>query len=89
MIKVVLIVVVIAAVIGGGLYYYTNQKSQVPITPVPQQVVNQVVTPTPIPTVAPLVTTDESIDGDVTALERDLASLEKSEPVLTQEVNGL
>lgn len=88
MVKAVLLIIVIVAAVGGGLYYYTNQNSQVSNTPVPQKIVNRVnVTPTPTPT--PLVTTDESIGADMTALEKDLAGLEKSAPALNQEVNGL
>lgn len=89
MVKVALVVIAIVAAIGGGLYYYTSQNSQISNTPVSQKVVNKVATVTPTPTSAPLITTDESIDTDVTALEKDLAGLEKSEPALSQDVNGL
>ena len=91
MLKLVLFLAVI--VLGGAFFLFLTQSSLLqnitskisPATPtalVDQN--NQITLPTPT-----LSATDEEIDNDLTALDRDLAELDATEKNLTEEINNL
>lgn len=83
--KLIAIILALVAIAGGGLYYSNNQSTKAPV----KSTVNQQVTPENTSNQAALVTTDASIDSDLTALDKDLSSLQQSDSTLTNEVNGL
>jgi hypothetical protein len=80
MVKLLATVLVLVALVGGAVYYSNNQTSPTSLN----SLVNQV-----NPNKSSVVTTDEVLDSDLTALEKDLADLEQSDTTLTNEVNGL
>ncbi len=83
MIKLLAITLLIVVIIGGGVYYFSNQNKPTPIDSGSTKVVNKT-TPTSTDT-----TSNESIDSDLTAIDRDLAELQASDTVLTNDLNGL
>lgn len=84
--KIVVLLLILIASVGGGAYYIINQNKPAPLSSGTTQIVTKV---TPIPSKAPLLTTDESIDSDLTVMEKDLAELQLSDADLTKDVNGL
>lgn len=84
--KLLATILVLVTLVGGGVFYLNSQSKPAPISSEPTQNVAQT-TPTPSATV--LVTTDASIDSDMTALDKDLAGLQQSDTALTRDVNGL
>ncbi|MDD2823081.1 MAG: hypothetical protein PHQ59_03280 [Candidatus Daviesbacteria bacterium] len=76
MVKLLAIILVMLVLVSGAVYYSKNQNS------VAQNSVNKINTNT-------AVASDETLDSDLSALDRDLLGLEQSDTVLTQEVNGL
>lgn len=82
--KIAAIILILLASIGGGIYYISNQNK---LSPVSNGLAPIIVKPSP--TQEALLTTDESIDSDITALDKDLSGLDASDKTVTKDINGL
>lgn len=87
-----LLIVFIIAVLGLSGYFFvfnkpgfstvlTNQKAQIAQNPV-KQTGNQAVK-------QPVVATDQAIDDDMTALDQDLADINKMDTSFAGDLNGI
>lgn len=92
----ILLISIIVLVLGAGGYFFlfnkqlpllSNQKSQIAQQPTNQ--LGQVPTAGNSAQQAPIITTDESIDNDMTALEKDLADLNKMDSSFSGDLNGI
>lgn len=88
MIKFFLLILIIVLIGAAGYFAFSKQINeqflgQNPASPstVPVQVVQKVIPPTAAPTSSP--------EDDMTALEKDLSSLQSSDTGFAQEVNSL
>lgn len=85
MIKYLLAALVFIAVLGGAFYFLVMKPKTVETPNISQtQNVNQVAKVSPTPD-----TTDSAIDSDLTALERDLQSVDTSSNEVSQGVSGI
>jgi len=82
MIKYCLIVLGIILVAVGVYFIASGQKINLPAKFFQSQTITQ-------PTVSPVDTSDDSLDNDLTALEKDLMELDSSEPDLTDALKEL
>lgn len=84
MAKIVALILILLASIGGGVYYMNTQNKPAPVKPVSTQSAEVAKNVSPTPNVS-----DDAIDSDITALDRDLSGLNESDKALTQEIEGL
>lgn len=86
--KIIVLLLALLASVGGGTYYVMNQNKPTVTKPISlESVTTNKTTSSTSGTIQSI--SDESIDSDVTALDKDLSSLEQSDKELTKEVEGL
>ncbi len=89
-----IIAIIILIVLGSAIAYYLIQVNN-PFSSKNAASQNIIITPTisptstPLPTPTPLEVSDESIDGDMTALERDIMQLNTSQSNWSADLGNL
>lgn len=84
MAKIIAMLLMLIASAGGGVYYVANQNNP---TDVKTSTTSAIVKPSPAQKA--IIATDELIDSDLTALDKELSSLQQSDSTLTQDLKGL
>lgn len=90
MAKYLLIAVIMVVIGGAGIFFFLN-RSNTQVATIDKNTSAPKIVPNPAVEYTPDVSdsSDQGLDNDLTALEKDLAELEKNDKTFTEEVNNL